>query len=240
VTVDRNHSNRSYRAAWERNGALHQLDEPAERSSASLAVVFLMLLAIAVLCVAGFMIVRLLLPDSTPLALPQFVTWTPSPLPEQVEDQPTATSTIPVSGEVAVTVTPEQGYINTLITVVGEGWWPGEPVFVFLRSRDEGDGRGYSYAAAVADDDGRMRTAFTFPNEMRWIGQEWADIIARGSRSEREASTRFSLVPPTPTVTPVPPTGRPPPPPTHTPIPPRPIRLYPPTRCSHPQHPVLT
>jgi hypothetical protein len=218
VTLDQKHSDRSYQAPWDRTEVLHRPEEPAERSSAGYAVAFLMLLAIAVLCVVGFLIVRLLLPDSSPLALPQFVTWTPSPAPEQTENLPSATFTAPPSGEALLTITPEQGYVNTLITVIGEGWWPGEPVFVFLRSRDEGEGRGYSYAAAVAGDDGRMRTAFTFPNEMRWIGQEWADVIARGSRSEREARTRFTLVPPTATATPLLPTARPTRPPTDTPV----------------------
>jgi len=50
-------------------------------------------------------------------------------------------------------------------------------------------GRGFSYAAAVADDAGNIRTAFTFPNEARWVGQAWADVIGRGTRSSMEAIT---------------------------------------------------
>jgi hypothetical protein len=80
---------------------------------------------------------------------------------------------------------------------------------VFLRSPKEGDGPGFAYAAAVADQQGRIHTAFTFPNEMRWIGETRADVIARGTRSGLEAATQFSLVTPTPTLTAPPPTARP-------------------------------
>jgi hypothetical protein len=106
-------------------------------------------------------------------------------------------------------ISPQQGYVNTLLTVSGEGWWPGEPVFVFLRSPREGEGPGYAYAAAVVDDWGRFRTGLTFPNEARWIGEQMASVIARGSRSGLEAATSFSLVAPTATNTVPPPTLRP-------------------------------
>jgi septal ring-binding cell division protein DamX len=109
--------------------------------------------------------------------------------------------------------------VNTLVSVSGQGWWPAEPVFVFLRSPDEGDGPGYAYAAAVADERGSIHTAFTFPNEMRWVGQDRADVIARGSRSGLEAITQFSLVVPTPTSTAPLPTARPTLPAGQTPVP---------------------
>jgi hypothetical protein len=232
VTVDRKQRNRPYRTAWDEPGQeFYARQEPANRSGAGYAVAFLMLLALAVVCVAGFLVVRLLTPASSPGILPRFETWTPSPTARgagdgsPVAEQPTPIPDTPVPGNALVNIDPGQGYINTLITVSGQGWWPGEPVFVFLRSQDEGDGRGYSYAAAVADDQGNIRTAFTFPNELRWIGQQWADVIARGTRSGREASIRFVLVAPTATATAVPPTARPTqrptntPPPTHTPTP---------------------
>jgi hypothetical protein len=220
VTVDREQRNKPYRAAWdEPDREFYPRPEPASRSSAGYAVAFLMLLALAVVCVAGFLVVRLLTPASSPAILPRFETWTPSPTTGSSEQQPTPISNTPIPGNAIVNINPGQGYINTLITVTGQGWWPGEPVFVFLRSKDEGDGRGYSYAAAVADDQGNMRTALTFPNELRWTGQEWADVIARGTRSGQEASIRFVLVAPTATATQPPPTARPTLPPTNTPLP---------------------
>jgi hypothetical protein len=112
-------------------------------------------------------------------------------------------------GEAAIAISPQQGYIDTLINVAGRDWWPGEPVFVFLRVPSETDGRGYAYAAAVADDDGNMRAAFTFPNEMRWVGESWAEVVARGSRSGLEATARFDLMLPTAGPTSPPPTPLP-------------------------------
>jgi len=121
--------------------------------------------------------------------------------------------------QVSIEVNPQQGGVNSLLTVTGVGWWPGEPVFVFLRSPQEGNGRGYSYAAAVVDERGNFHTTFTFPNEVRWIGQAWADVIARGNRSGQEAVVRFMLLPPTPTDTPAPPTAHPTLAATNTPLP---------------------
>jgi hypothetical protein len=214
-------SDRSSRVARDDWGQVtHYQEEPATRGGMGLAVVLLMLLALGVLCVAGFFLVRVLLPDSSPVVLPNFITWTPSPSATSSAPQPTALPTITAApGGAQIGINPEQGYINTLITVSGRGWWPGEPVFIFLRSEEEGNARGFAYAAAVADDEGSFRTAVTFPNEMRWIGEDWADVIGRGTRSGLEAGARFTLVAPTPTNTLPPPTPRPTLLPTDTPWP---------------------
>lgn len=192
-------------------------EEPPASGTAGYAVALLLFLALVVLCVAGYIVVRVLFSDSPPATLPAFVAQTGVSVTFSAEPQ--ATGAVGTPGTVQVTINPRQGYIDTLVTVTGQGWWPGEPVFVFLRSRGEGDQPGYAYAAAVADDGGKFYTAFTFPNEMRWIGEEWADVIARGTRSGLEATSRFTLVVPTPTNTLPPPTPRPTLPRTDTPWP---------------------
>lgn len=185
-------------------------EEPEAPKSTAYLVAFLVVLALAVFCVLAFLIVRVLPLERSVAVLPTLGTWTSSPttLPsaQQATALPASTS---AQGEASIAIQPDRGYINTLVTVTGAGWWPGEPVFVFLRSPEEGVGQGYSYAAAVADDSGRFHTALTFPNELRWLEQVWADVIARGTRSGLEAMTRFTLVPPTPTNTLPPPTARP-------------------------------
>jgi len=179
--------------------------QPAASKVGGYAVALLLLLAVSVLCVVGLFVIRVLFSDSPPATLPASVTRTDQPTSVSSGSQVTSTA---VPGSVRVTINPQSGYVNTLVTVSGQGWWPAEPVFVFLRSLDEGDGPGYAYAAAVADERGSIHTAFTFPNEMRWVGQDRADVIARGSRSGLEAITQFSLVVPTPTSTaPLPTTG---------------------------------
>ena len=180
--------------------------QPAASKVGGYAVALLLLLAVSVLCVVGFIVIRVLFSDSPPATLPASVTRTDQPTTVSSGSQATSTA---VPGSVRITITPQAGYVNTLVTVSGQGWWPAEPVFVFLRSLDEGDGPGYAYAAAVADERGSIHTAFTFPNEMRWVGQERADVIARGSRSGLEAITQFSLIVPTPTSTAPLPTARP-------------------------------
>lgn len=206
-----------------RRRAIYHREEPNSRSSTGYAMGLLLLLALIVVCIVGFVLIRALFSDSSQSILPAFVTRTPSAEPTGPGPQPTPPGGR--SGQNEISIEPQQGYINTLVTVTGWGWWPGEPVFVFLRSPGEGDGPGYAYAAAVADEQGNARTAFTFPNEARWLEAQWADVIARGTRSGFEAGARFSLVAPTPTSTLAPPTALPTrlstdtPPPSDTPLP---------------------
>jgi hypothetical protein len=210
---------------WWEDGTTAPEGRGATRGGARYGILFLVLLALAILCVTGFLLARIFVSDSPPTLSP-LAAQTLSPFATNPGSQPTGLAGTPGSGR--LTINPTQGTINTLVTVTGEGWWPGEPVFVFVRSQEEESGPGYAYAAAVADDRGDFQTAFTFPNEMRWIGEEWAEVIGRGTRSGLEASTRFVLVTPTPTNTPTayptfPPTATPPPTdtpwPTDTPFP---------------------
>lgn len=197
MTVQRNRGEpplRPGRDDWER--PVYDADESPVRGAGVYATALLVLAALAVLCLAGFLLVRLLRP-STPALLPGSGSPTPL-LTAAAQSQPTVVLT---PGQLQVAISPAEGYINTLVTVVGGGYWSGEAVFIFLRSPQEAEGHGFSYAAAVADEDGSIRTAFTFPNEQRWIGQAWAEVIARGSRSSREATTRLTLIAPTATPT---------------------------------------
>jgi hypothetical protein len=174
-------------------------EEPASGRSPGLRVAILLLVAVVVLCFVGFFVVRAVLSNPPPAPLPAYITRTA--LPQGASPGPQSTGTVIPTEMGQLVVDPSQGYINTLVTVAGQGWWPEEPVFVFLRSQEEGEGPGFAYAAAIADGEGRIHTAFTFPNEMRWIGQDFADVIARGSRSGLELTGRFALVAPTPTST---------------------------------------
>jgi hypothetical protein len=200
---------------WERQ--TYYLEESSSTRSLGYGVGLLLLLAAIVLCVVGFFVIRVLFSKPTPVPLPAYVTRTDLPPTAGLGTEPAGTAAMPGTAQAAIN--PVQGSVNTLVTVTGQGWWPGEAVFVFLRSGGEGDGPGYAYAAAVADERGYFYTAFTFPNELRWIGEEWADVIARGMRSGIESTIRFVLVAPTPTNTLPVPTARPTLPSTETPWP---------------------
>jgi len=217
VSYNSRHSGRrpSEAAGWEHQGT--SPEEPAGRRSSGFGVVVLLLVAVAVLCATGFFVVRALLSGSPPAPLPAYITRTT--LPQDASPSPQNTETVTPAEVGQLVIDPSQGYINTLVTVTGQGWWPEEPVFVFLRSQQDGSGPGFAYAAAIADDQGRIHTAFTFPNEMRWIGEDVAEVTARGTRSGLERTGRFFLVAPTPTSTVPLPTAGPSPTPTETPWP---------------------
>ncbi|MGC9333511.1 MAG: PA14 domain-containing protein [Anaerolineae bacterium] len=202
------------RDAWARPS---ELVEESDLRGTNYVVILLALAALAVLCVTSFFVARILFPDSPAVALPGLATETDWLSTDASGLSATSMPGIPGEGQIAVQ--PAQGFIGTLVNVAGQGWWPGEPAFVFLRSPGDPEGEGYAYAAAVAADDGSFKAAFTFPNERRWSGQQWAEVIARGSRSAREASARFDLVAPTATATPILPTALPTQLATDTPVP---------------------
>lgn len=196
------------RSGWSQSYETTQQVDREGSGGRGIAVIALLALACITVCVTGFFVGRVFLSSSSPTLPPVAVQTTLSPWATTVSvTQTTPATTVP--GQAQLALNPAQGYINTLITVAGQGWWPGEPVFVFLRSRGEEEGPSYAYAAAVADDGGSIHTALTFPNELRWVGEEWADVYARGSRSGLEANARFTLVAPTPTNTSPPPTAGP-------------------------------
>ncbi|HSJ54808.1 MAG TPA: PA14 domain-containing protein, partial [Anaerolineae bacterium] len=169
--------------------------EPPGRWGSRTVILLLALVAAVVLCLTGVLAASLLRSDDPPPTLPAFAGVTTA--------VPQVQGTVPAGtpGQPELEIQPNSGYVNTLITVTGVGWSPGEPVFIFLRTA-QGDAAGnYAYAAAVADDRGSFRTALTFPNEARWSGQSAASVVARGSRSGLEAGDQFDLVMPTATST---------------------------------------
>lgn len=175
---------------------------PTRRGGRKAALVFLVILALAVPLAAAFVLVKLFFPGSPRTTLPALGTEAqPGTSTVLARLASTASASPGLSGPASVVVSPSEGTTGTLVTVEGQGWWPGEPVFVFLRSAEDGDTPRYSYAADVADDLGVIHTAFTFPNEARWVGQSWAEVIARGTNSGMEARATFVLLLPTPTNT---------------------------------------
>lgn len=169
--------------------------EPPARGGGRYVLVLLALVAAVVLCLTGVLVAGLLRSNDAPPTLPAYISVTTA-VPQVMGTVPAGTP-----GQPKLDIQPQQGYVNTLITVTGVGWSPGEPVFIFLRTPQGDAADNYAYAAAVADDRGSFRTAVTFPSEGRWSDQSVATVAARGSRSGLEASARFDLVAPTATST---------------------------------------
>jgi len=171
--------------------------ESPNRSGSRTVPLLLLSVAAIVLCLTGVLAASLLRSEDPPPTLPAYGMVSVTTAVPQVQ------GTVPAGtpGQPELEIQPQEGYVNTLITVTGVGWSPGEPVFIFLQTPQEDASGNYAYAAAVADDRGSFRTALTFPSEARWSGESVALVVARGSRSGLEASARFDVVVPTATST---------------------------------------
>ena len=139
-----------------------------------------------------------------------------------------------------ISLSPPTGYAGTLITVSGQGWGPGEVVFIRLASPSGEGPDSFSYAGAVADDSGRFSTSFTFPHEERWLSLGTVRVVAAASGSGRRASAAFQVVAPTPTTNPTEPPSTATPTATPTPTPPIPSATFTPTPIPPTATPVIT
>jgi hypothetical protein len=146
-------------------------------------------------------------------------------------------STTPGSVNAAtISLSPPAGYAGTLITVSGQGWGPGEVVFIQLAPPSGEVQDRFSYAGAVTDESVRFTTSFTFPREERWLSLGTVRIVASASGSGRAASATFQMVAPTPTTAPT----EPPPPAIPTPTSPIPSATFTPTPIPPTTTPIIT
>jgi hypothetical protein len=218
LPTDRTQPNRPARSLWRETERVRpNQTERLKLSYRQYAVVLVLLIVLVTLCMTTLLVFQVFRSSSSPSDVGVLATQAVGQGTGGPGFLPTRAGSGQNQGQ--ITIDPQQGTIGTLITVTGQGWWPGEPVFIFLRTGAEDNSPAYAYAAAVADDVGQFRTGFTFPNEVRWVGQQAADVIARGTRSGFEASAPFVILAPTPTQTLPPPTALPSLPPTATPQP---------------------
>lgn len=146
-------------------------------------------------------------------------------------------STTPGSDTAAtISLSPSAGYAGTLITVRGQGWGPGEVVFIQLAPSSDEVQDNFSYAGAVTDESGRFTTSFIFPHEERWLSLGTVRVVASASGSGRRASAPFQVVAPTPTPNPT----EPPPPATPTSTSPIPSATFTPTPIPPTATPAIT
>jgi len=135
-----------------------------------------------------------------------------------------------------ISVNPPAGYAGTRITVSGQGWGPGEVVFIRLAPPSDEGQDSFVYAGAVTDESGCFTTRFIFPQEGKWLGLGTVRIVASASGSGRSVSALFRIMAPTPTMTPT----EPPPSATPTPVPPVPSATFTPTPIPPTATPVIT
>jgi len=123
-----------------------------------------------------------------------------------------------------ISLTPEEGYAGTYITITGRNWRPGDTVYIFLSPpvvREEA----VVYEGSEVDADGAFVVSIVFPDDPRLLDRGTVAVVAR-SDSRQESAAPFRLrrptpVAPTPSPAPTPiPTAQPPLTPTFTPQPP--------------------
>ncbi len=107
---------------------------------------------------------------------------------------PTPVATGVVAGSPVIAVSPLEGRPGTRITVDGEGWRPGDTVFIRLEDPATGEGAAADQASAIVTDAGAFTVKFTFPLDLAWASTPRVLITAVSPSTSQEATTVFRLL----------------------------------------------
>ena len=97
----------------------------------------------------------------------------------------------------AIKVSPREGGPDSLLTVIGDRWQPGETIVIYLEDPTNGRRSDVIDTATVATD-GRLRASFAFPQDPFWRTLTGV-LITVQSTTLVEASAAYLILPPTPT-----------------------------------------
>ena len=148
-----------------------------------LAAALLMLTVAVTACSQGTTLTPTVEPSATPPATP---THTPEPL---------------------IRVSPAEGSADTLVTITGQGWRPGDTIFVYMQDPSlaalSPSDYGAVMIAAAVDADGRFVAAFAFPQDARWTDLPAVLLTAHSPATGQSAQRAFRVhpLPQTPTAT---------------------------------------
>jgi hypothetical protein len=93
-----------------------------------------------------------------------------------------------------IAVSPTEGRPGTRITVDGEGWRPGDTVFIRLEDPVTGQGAAADQASAIVTDDGGFTVKFSFPLDLSWATTPRVLLSAVSPSSGQEATAVFRLL----------------------------------------------
>ena len=92
-----------------------------------------------------------------------------------------------------ILLTPATGGLGTRIIVSGQGWRPGDTVYLDLEDPASVTGPQTAYAGAVVTDDGSFALLMTFPDDERWANLPVVLVTAWSSGTGRKVSAEFTL-----------------------------------------------
>jgi uncharacterized protein YraI/single-stranded DNA-binding protein len=106
---------------------------------------------------------------------------------------PTPAATASVIPEPSILLTPNNGGPGTRIIVTGQGWNPGDTVYVDLEDPARTAGQQTAYAGAVVATDGSFALLMTFPSDQPFASLPRVQITAWSSSTGRKASAQFTV-----------------------------------------------
>ena len=106
---------------------------------------------------------------------------------------PTPVVTPSVVPEPSILLTPNQGGPGTRIIVTGQGWKPGDTIYVDLEDPARSAGQQTAYAGAVVATDGSFALLMTFPSDEAFANLPVVQITAWSSSTGRKASAPFTV-----------------------------------------------
>ena len=107
---------------------------------------------------------------------------------------PTPAATFVVGASPVIAVSPIEGRPGTRITVDGQGWRPGDTVFMRLQDPATGQAAAADQASAIVTDAGTFTVKFIFPLDLAWVSTPRVLITAVSPSSGQEATVVFRLL----------------------------------------------
>lgn len=116
----------------------------------------------------------------------------------------------------AIQLTPLEGGFGTSVTITGQGWQPGDTLFISLENPLDSQKPQTAVASSKANEQGSFASSFIFPADAYWANLPKVLITVQGAATGQKVSQEFRILSASPTTSP---TFTPTPVLTQTPIP---------------------
>lgn len=102
----------------------------------------------------------------------------------------------------AVQLTPLEGSSGTSITLEGQGWQPGDTLFISLENPSDSQKPQTAVATAQVNEQGQFVSSFIFPADAYWTNLPTVFITVQGAATGQKVSQEFRILAASPTPTP--------------------------------------